>query len=210
MIMNDPQVAARNPRPSAHGMTKMTASSGRSRTRSRDLEIEVPSVENGELVLSHRARFLDVNPFPSGPRSHRSGDRRPTADAKTRLSTGMAMLVRRREAGPRSITATDFRSCRCSGGGWRTGRGCISAVRSGRMFVPSCSSARLSPCLSEHVSKLPTSGSGSSRDGKFCRGLTADLAESSTTQGRYAGPTAGTERVLAEVLAEILHVERVI
>jgi hypothetical protein len=40
--------------------------------------------------------------------------------------------------------------------------------------------------------------------------LTADLAESSTTQGRYAGPTAGTERVLAEVLAEILHVERVI
>jgi len=35
---------------------------------------------------------------PCGPRSHRSGGRRPTADAKTRLSAGMAMLAGRREA----------------------------------------------------------------------------------------------------------------
>src|SRR6266699_1718477 len=40
-------------------------------------------------------------------------------------------------------------------------------------------------------------------------GLTADLAESPTTQGRYAGPTTGTERILAEVLADVVRVERV-
>ena len=39
--------------------------------------------------------------------------------------------------------------------------------------------------------------------------LTADLAESSTTQGRYADPTTGTERILAEVLADVVGVERV-
>jgi non-ribosomal peptide synthetase-like protein len=39
--------------------------------------------------------------------------------------------------------------------------------------------------------------------------LTADLAGSSTTQGRYAGSTTGTERMLAEVLADIVRVERV-
>ncbi|MGQ0717594.1 MAG: Pls/PosA family non-ribosomal peptide synthetase [Pseudonocardiales bacterium] len=38
---------------------------------------------------------------------------------------------------------------------------------------------------------------------------TADLAESSTVQGRDAGPRTGTERVLAEVLADIVGVERV-
>jgi hypothetical protein len=99
MIMKDPPGgAARNPRPSAHGMTKVTAGSGRSRTRSRDLEIEVPSVRNG-------ARSRSPGPVPGrqpcppcGPRSHRSGGRRPTADAKTRLSAGMAMLARRRKA----------------------------------------------------------------------------------------------------------------
>ncbi|HXA58207.1 MAG TPA: phosphopantetheine-binding protein, partial [Streptosporangiaceae bacterium] len=44
---------------------------------------------------------------------------------------------------------------------------------------------------------------------KSIEGLTADLAESPTTQGRYAGPTTGTERILAEVLADVVRVERV-
>ncbi|HEX8761554.1 MAG TPA: phosphopantetheine-binding protein, partial [Pseudonocardiaceae bacterium] len=35
------------------------------------------------------------------------------------------------------------------------------------------------------------------------------LAELSTAQGRYADPTTGTERNLAEVLASIVGVERV-
>ena len=39
--------------------------------------------------------------------------------------------------------------------------------------------------------------------------MTADPTESSTTPGRYAGPTTGTERILAEVLADIVRVERV-
>jgi non-ribosomal peptide synthetase-like protein len=39
--------------------------------------------------------------------------------------------------------------------------------------------------------------------------LTADLAESSTTRSRYAGPTTGTEKALAEVLADVVRVERV-
>ena len=40
--------------------------------------------------------------------------------------------------------------------------------------------------------------------------LTADLAESSTTQVSYANPaTAGVETVLAGVLADVVHVERV-
>jgi acetyltransferase-like isoleucine patch superfamily enzyme len=39
--------------------------------------------------------------------------------------------------------------------------------------------------------------------------LTGDLAESSITHGRYAGPTTGTERILAGVLADIVRVERV-
>jgi non-ribosomal peptide synthetase-like protein len=43
--------------------------------------------------------------------------------------------------------------------------------------------------------------------GKSFEGLTADLAES--TQSRYAGPTTGTERILAEVLADVVRVERV-
>lgn len=38
---------------------------------------------------------------------------------------------------------------------------------------------------------------------------TSDLAESSTAQGAYADPTTGTERNLAEVLADIVGVERV-
>ncbi|HYZ08342.1 MAG TPA: Pls/PosA family non-ribosomal peptide synthetase [Pseudonocardiaceae bacterium] len=45
--------------------------------------------------------------------------------------------------------------------------------------------------------------------GKPVEALTADLAESSPTQGRYANPTTGTERILAEVLADIARVERV-
>src|SRR5512142_1479285 len=39
--------------------------------------------------------------------------------------------------------------------------------------------------------------------------LTADLAASPTIQGRDAGPTTGTERNLAEVLADVVRVERV-
>jgi non-ribosomal peptide synthetase-like protein len=39
--------------------------------------------------------------------------------------------------------------------------------------------------------------------------LTADPAESSTNRGTYAGPTTGTERILAEVLADVVSVERV-
>ncbi len=44
---------------------------------------------------------------------------------------------------------------------------------------------------------------------KSVEGLTAYLAESPTTQGRYAGPTTGTERMLAAVLADVVRVERV-
>ena len=39
--------------------------------------------------------------------------------------------------------------------------------------------------------------------------LTDDSAGSSTTQGTHAGPTTGTEKVLAEVLAGVVRVERV-
>ncbi|MGZ6589380.1 MAG: Pls/PosA family non-ribosomal peptide synthetase [Solirubrobacteraceae bacterium] len=39
--------------------------------------------------------------------------------------------------------------------------------------------------------------------------LTTDLAESSTTQGGYAGPTTGTEKILTEVLADAVRVEQV-
>jgi non-ribosomal peptide synthetase-like protein len=39
--------------------------------------------------------------------------------------------------------------------------------------------------------------------------LTADLTESSTAEGEHVGPTAGAERMLAEVLAEVVRVERV-
>src|SRR3954451_12344324 len=42
---------------------------------------------------------------------------------------------------------------------------------------------------------------------KSIKVLKADLAESPITQGRYAGPTIGTERILAEVLAEVVRVE---
>jgi non-ribosomal peptide synthetase-like protein len=45
--------------------------------------------------------------------------------------------------------------------------------------------------------------------GDTVEAITADLAESSATQGRYAGPTTGTERLLADVLADIVRVERV-
>ena len=45
--------------------------------------------------------------------------------------------------------------------------------------------------------------------GKSVEVLTVDVAESSTAQGGYAGPTTGTERVLAEVLADVVRVERV-
>ena len=44
---------------------------------------------------------------------------------------------------------------------------------------------------------------------KYIEGLRADLTESPTTQGRDAGPTTGTERLLAEVLADVVRVERV-
>jgi non-ribosomal peptide synthetase-like protein len=39
--------------------------------------------------------------------------------------------------------------------------------------------------------------------------LTADVGESSANRGTYAGPTTGTERVLAEVLADVVSVEQV-
>jgi non-ribosomal peptide synthetase-like protein len=45
--------------------------------------------------------------------------------------------------------------------------------------------------------------------GKSVEILTADLAESATTQDRCAGPMTGTEWILAEVLADLVHVERV-
>ncbi len=44
---------------------------------------------------------------------------------------------------------------------------------------------------------------------KSIEGLRADLAASLTAQGRDAGPTTGTERNLAEVLADVVHIERV-
>ncbi len=44
---------------------------------------------------------------------------------------------------------------------------------------------------------------------KSIEGLRADLAESPTIQGTYAGPTTGTERSLAEVLAGVVRVEQV-
>ena len=44
---------------------------------------------------------------------------------------------------------------------------------------------------------------------KSLEGLKADQAEAPTTQGRYASPTTSTERVLAEVLADVVRVERV-
>jgi non-ribosomal peptide synthetase-like protein len=45
--------------------------------------------------------------------------------------------------------------------------------------------------------------------GKSFEGLKADVAESPTTQDRYVGPTTDTERILAEVLADVVHVDRV-
>jgi non-ribosomal peptide synthetase-like protein len=45
--------------------------------------------------------------------------------------------------------------------------------------------------------------------GKSVRALTADLAESSTTKDGSASPTTGSERILAEVLADLAGVERV-
>ena len=39
--------------------------------------------------------------------------------------------------------------------------------------------------------------------------VTADLAASSTVNGRYAAATAGTERIFAEVLAGVVGVDRV-
>ncbi len=39
--------------------------------------------------------------------------------------------------------------------------------------------------------------------------MTADVPESSTIQGTYAHPTTGTERILAEVLADVANVDRV-
>jgi acyl carrier protein len=45
--------------------------------------------------------------------------------------------------------------------------------------------------------------------GESVKAMTADLAESSAAEGRYAGPTTGTERLLSEVLADIMRVERV-
>jgi len=44
---------------------------------------------------------------------------------------------------------------------------------------------------------------------KSIEGLIADQAESPPTQGRYVGPTNDTERILAEVLAGVVHAERV-
>jgi non-ribosomal peptide synthetase-like protein len=45
--------------------------------------------------------------------------------------------------------------------------------------------------------------------GESVKATTADLPESSAAEGRYAGPTTGTERLLSEVLADIMGVERV-
>src|SRR5579859_3403841 len=44
---------------------------------------------------------------------------------------------------------------------------------------------------------------------KSLEGFTADLAKSPATRGRYAGQTPGTERILAEVLAGVVRVDRV-
>ncbi len=44
---------------------------------------------------------------------------------------------------------------------------------------------------------------------KSVKTMTADLAESSAAEGRYAAPTTTTERLLSEVLADIVGVERV-
>src|SRR5438876_10105397 len=44
---------------------------------------------------------------------------------------------------------------------------------------------------------------------KSIEDLTADLAESPTTQGRYVGSTTDTEMVLAEVLADVVRVKQV-
>lgn len=45
--------------------------------------------------------------------------------------------------------------------------------------------------------------------GKPVEALTPDLVESSTSQARYADPATGIERILAEVLAGVVRVERV-
>jgi hypothetical protein len=45
--------------------------------------------------------------------------------------------------------------------------------------------------------------------GESVKAMTTDLAESSAAEGRYAGPTTATERLLSEVLADIVRVERV-
>jgi non-ribosomal peptide synthetase-like protein len=39
--------------------------------------------------------------------------------------------------------------------------------------------------------------------------LTVDLAKSTTAEGTYVGPTTGTEQILADVLADVVNVERV-
>src|SRR5581483_4997363 len=44
---------------------------------------------------------------------------------------------------------------------------------------------------------------------KSIEGLRTDLTASPTSQGRYVGLTTDTERMLAQVLAEVLRVERV-
>jgi non-ribosomal peptide synthetase-like protein len=44
---------------------------------------------------------------------------------------------------------------------------------------------------------------------KAIDGLTADLGESPTAENGYAGPTTGTEKILAEVLADVAHVDPV-
>ena len=44
---------------------------------------------------------------------------------------------------------------------------------------------------------------------KAIDGLTADLGESPPVEDGYAGPTTGTEKILAEVLADVVHVDPV-
>jgi len=63
--------------------------------------------------------------------------------------------------------------------------------------------------LSDDATKMPTPGSGSSGRGKSVEVLTGTPALSSTTHGGYTGSTTGTEGILAEVLADVVGVERV-
>ncbi|SBW22645.1 non-ribosomal peptide synthetase [Candidatus Protofrankia californiensis] len=73
--------------------------------------------------------------------------------------------------------------------------------------MPGAASGNVRP-VSDGAETLISSGRPCS-DGRAVEVLTADLAESSTSQESYAGPTTGTERILAEVLADVVHVERV-